>query len=233
MTKINLLIVTFLASIAISACSPEPVDIKFDKELYVLQSPNEELQIKATAVDANGAPIKDPVPMTFFCPDLKVIKVTNDGKVTAVSSGEDEIEVEIVGKDIKKNVKVKVEIASDIELTHEKLRLWTGQVKKNVAAWVVSEKAAYIKDYQPTWTSEDPTVVSVKDIKDPTGSDYPRSYVEMVGKKSGNTTIHATYEDMDKSISVSVFDEDEEVDLSGQRKPKKGEAAQPEEEEKE
>ncbi|MBN2801939.1 MAG: hypothetical protein JXR91_02475 [Deltaproteobacteria bacterium] len=230
MTKINLLIVTVLASIALSACSPEPVDIKFDKELYVLESPSAELQIKATAVDANGTPIKDPVAMTFFCPNLKIIKVTNDGKVTAVSSGEDEVEVEIVGKDIKKNAKVKVEIASDIKLTHEKLRLWTGQVKNDVSAWVVSEKDAYIKDYKPTWTSEDPTVVSVKDIKDPTGSDYPRSYVEMVGKKSGNTTISATYNDLTQSISVSVFDEDEEVDLSGQRKPKKGEAAKTEEE---
>jgi hypothetical protein len=211
---------TILLLTLAAACSPTPVDIKFDKDEYILDGPEATGQIVATALDADGGEIKEGVDMTFFCANRKVVLVGNDGKISAVSSGEDTVEVEIVGADIKKTVKVRVKIASNIETTHEKLRLWTGQVKKNVAAWVVSEKKAYIEGYIPTWSSEDPSIVSVKDIKDPTGSEYPRSYVEMVGIKSGDTTITATYKNLTKSITVRVYDEDEEVDLSGRRKPK-------------
>ncbi len=229
MKRVLFVVLTATAAIVTAACST-PADIRFDKEVYVLEGFDAEGQIVATAVDADGTPIKDGVDMTFFCQKNDIVKVTNDGKLKAVASGEDEVEVEIVGTEIKKIAKVRVKIPGSIAVSHEKLRLWVGQVKKNVAAWVLSEKEAYIEGYLPDWTSDDPTIVSVKRIPDPTRGQYQRSYVEMVGLKSGDTTVNATYGNLMTSITVRVYSEDDEVDLSGQRKPKDGEApAEPEE----
>ena len=208
-----------LMVMGIAACSPTPVDIKFEKDHYVLEGPGAEDKIVAYGVDADGNKITDGLNYTFFCENRDIVASSNDGTIKAVSSGEEEIEAEIVGYDIKKKVKVRVKIPSDIEVSHEKLSLWVGQVKKNVSAWVVSEKGAYVEGYTPKWTSADPTIVSVKDIPDPTQSDMQKSYVEMKGLKSGDTTITAVFEDMTKDITVRVYREDEELDLSGRRKP--------------
>jgi hypothetical protein len=87
----------------------------------------------------------------------------------------------------------------------------------------VSEKDAFIEGYLPKWTSQDPSIVSVEQIEDPIKDPKrARSYVKMVGLKSGDTYITATYNNISRDIRVRVYDEDEEVDLSGQRKPKKG-----------
>lgn len=206
------------------ACSPTPVGIKFEKETIILEGKGSKGKIVAFAVDADGNAIKEGVDLTFFCPKRDVVFVANDGTIEASSSGEATVEVEVVGTEIKKEIKVRVKIPGGIEVTHEKLRLWNGQVKTNVAAWVVSEKGAYVEGYLPDWSSDDPTVVSVKNIKDPSKGQMQRSFVEMKGLKSGNTTINATFQNMIKIITVRVYNDDEEVDLSGQRKPASGEA---------
>ncbi len=227
MKKAVLWILGFLAFITTAACSPTPVAIKLEKNPYILEGQGAEDQIVAYAVDADGNKIEKGADLTFFCETVNIVEVANDGKIRAVSSGEAKAEVEVVGYDIKATVDIRVKIPSDIEVTHEKLSLWVGQVKKNVAAWVVSEKGAYVEGYMPTWSSADPTIVSVKDIPDPTKGKMQRSYVEMEGLKSGDTTIMAIFQDFEKEITVRVYREDEELDLSGRRKPPAEEEAQP------
>ncbi|MBN2528496.1 MAG: hypothetical protein JXR76_19060 [Deltaproteobacteria bacterium] len=202
----------------ITACSPTPVAIRFEQDVYTLEGSGAEGQIVAFTVDADGKKIENGPDLTFFCESRDIVQVSNDGKIKAVASGEDKVEVEVVGHDIKATVGIRVKIPSDIEVTHEKLSLWVGQEKKNVAAWVVSEKGAYIEGYTPTWVSADPSIVTVKDIPDPSKGKMQRSYVEMHGMKSGDTTIKATFQDMEKEIVVRVYREDEELDLSGRRK---------------
>lgn len=201
-----------------TACTPTPVALKFEKDIYVLEGNDANEQIVAYAVDSDGKRINEGVDLTFFCPNRDVVLVTNDGKISAVSSGEDTIEVEVVGADIKAEINVRVKIPAGIETSHEKLSLWIGQIKKNVAAWVVSEKEAYIEGYLPEWSSDDPSIVSVKRIPDPIKGKMQKSYVEMKGLKSGDTTINATFGNMMKTITVRVYSEDEELDLSGRRK---------------
>ena len=206
-----------LASVA--ACSPTPVDITFEKELYILEGAGSEDKIVAYGVDADGQKITEGLDYTFFCENRDIVVSSTDGTIKAVASGEEEIEAEIVGHDIKKKVKIRVKIPTGIETSHEKLSLWVGQVKPNVAAWVVSEKGAYIEGYTPTWVSADPTIVSVKDIPDPVKGKMQKSYVEMKGLKSGDTTISAVFEGLEKEITVRVYNEDEELTLAGRRKP--------------
>ncbi|MBN2716697.1 MAG: hypothetical protein JXX14_12665 [Deltaproteobacteria bacterium] len=209
----------FMILAVVAACSPTPVGIKFEKDMYVLEGPDAEDKIVAYGVDADGNKITEGLNYTFFCEKRDIVISSNDGTIKAVASGEETVEAEIVGYDIKATVKIRVKIPTDIEVSHEKLSLWVGQVKKNVAAWVVSEKGAYVEGYTPKWISADPTIVSVKDIPDPTRGKMQKSYVEMKGLKSGDTTISAVFEGMEKEITVRVYREDEELDLSGRRKP--------------
>jgi hypothetical protein len=210
--------ISILAIAAIClACSPEPVDIQFSEDMYVVEGKDGKIQIKAWPVDKEGNKIEEGVDLTYFCPNRDIIGVTNDGEVNAIASGEDDVEVEVVGKPIKKSVKVRVKIAGGVEASHEKLRLWVGQEKTDVAAHVISEKGAYIEGYLPEWRSDDPSIVSVERIPDPTQMKFKRSYVKMVGKKSGDTHVYASYNGMEKQITVRVYAEDDEVTLAGRR----------------
>ncbi|MBN2341387.1 MAG: hypothetical protein JXX29_08320 [Deltaproteobacteria bacterium] len=234
MKQLMFVVISAAIMTVFAACSPTPVAIKFDKDVYVLEGADAKGKIVAFAVDADGNPIKEGVDLTYFCADRDVVKVSADGSIEAVSSGEETVEVEVVGVDIKAEIDIRVKIPSGIEVTHEKLSLWVGQVKKNVAAWVVSEKEAYIEGYTTEWTSNDPSIVSVKGIPDPVKGKMQRSYVEMKGLKSGDTTITASFGDLSKDITVRVYREDEELDLSGRRKqPADGEEKEEEEEEEE
>jgi hypothetical protein len=157
------------------------------------------------------------VEFVWFSDDTSIIKLSQDGEVEAISSGEATVEVEVVGTKLKTEVRVRVKIPASINVSHEKLRLWTGQVKDNVWAEVHSEKDAFIEGYLPEWSSEDPSIVKVEPINDP---NRRQSWVRMTGMKSGNTYIYATFQGLSKMIRVAVFDEDEEVALDGTRIPK-------------
>ena len=214
-----------ISSIALFAigCSPTPVEIKAEKDIYVLDEAGAKDQIKVSILDADGDKIPEGLEVVYFSPDTKIIRLgQQDGKIEAKASGEANVEVEVVGTDIKLDVPVRVKIPGAIELSHEKLRLWTGQVKENVCSWVQSEKGAYIEGMIPEWASEDPTIVSVEQLPDPVNDPKRnRSYVKLVGKKSGDTYILTSFRHLSRSIRVRVYDEDEEVTLAGQRLGKK------------
>jgi hypothetical protein len=199
------------------ACGPEPASIRIKPDSVVLEGVDATKELKAQVLDKDGKVIKGDFDIVWFSEDTDHIKLAANGTVKAVASGEAEVEVELVGTDIKKTVPIRVKIASSIAVSHEKLRLWTGQVKENVWAEVRSEKDAFIEGYLPKWVSEDPEIVKVEPIVDPKRR---QSWVRMTGMKSGNTFIAAMYENMSKRIRVAVFDEDEEVALDGTRIPK-------------
>ncbi len=213
-----LVLIPLIALFAIG-CSPTPVEIKAEKETYILDEAGAEDQIKISILDADGDKITEGLEVVYFSTDTKIIRLgQQDGKIEAKASGEANVEIEIVGTDIKLDVPVRVKIPSAIELSHEKLRLWTGQVKENVCSWVQSEKGAYIEGMIPEWASEDPTIVSVEQVQDPANDPKRnRAYVKLVGKKSGDTYILTSYRHLSRSIRVRVYDEDEEVTLAGQR----------------
>ena len=231
---LTILLISSMALFAIG-CSPTPVEIKTEKEKYVLEELGAKDQIKVSILDADGDPITEGLEVVFFSTDTKIIRLgQQDGSIEAKASGEANVEVEVVGTDIKLDVSVRVKIAGAIELSHEKLRLWTGQVKENVCSWVQSEKGAYIEGMIPEWASEDPTVVSVEQIPDPANDPKRnRSYVKLVGKKSGDTYILTSFGHLSRSIRVRVYDEDEEVTLAGQRLGKKAPEGEEGEEEEE
>ena len=197
----------------ISACST-PASIEIEPKEVTLEGADAELQLEAKILDSNGEVIPDGHNVVFFS-DGKNIKCTTDGKLTAVSSGE--AEVEVVNTEIKTAVPVRIKIPSSIRVSHEKLRLWSGQVKENVWAEVRSEKDAFIEGYLPEWSSDDPSIVKVEPIVDPKRR---QSWVKMTGLKSGTTYINASFKSIKKTIRVAVFDEDEEVALDGTRIPK-------------
>ncbi len=214
-----------IPSIALFAigCSPTPVGIKAEKEKYILDEAGAKDQIKISILDADGDKITEGLEVVYFSTDTKIIRLgQQDGTIEAKASGEANVEVEVVGTEIKLDVPVRVKIPSAIELSHEKLRLWTGQVKENVCSWVQSEKGAYVEGMMPEWASEDPTIVSVEQMPDPANDPKRnRSYVKLVGKKSGDTYILTSFRHLSRSIRVRVYDEDEEVTLAGQRLGKK------------
>lgn len=217
MRKVQLLAIAALALCAIVGCSPTPVKLEVIPPEVVLDGEDATLKLVGKVLDADGNPINEGVDVLWFSEDSSVFKLEPDGTLNAVASGEGEVEAEVVGTDLKATVPVRVKIASSLNLSHEKLRLWTGQVKDNVWSEVHSEKGAFIEGFIPEWASEDPTIVKVEPINDP---NRRQSWVKLTGMKSGNTYIMTTFRHLTESIRVRVYDEDEEVALDGTRIPK-------------
>ncbi len=198
-------------------CSPKPASVEIVPSELILEGAGSSHKLEARVLDANGKVIEGYKDIVWFSEDMERIKLDADGTVTAKASGEAKVDVEVVKTDIKATVKVRVKIAASINVSHEKLRLWTGQVKENVNAEVRSEKNAFIEGYLPTWSSDDPEIVKVEPIVDPSRR---QSWVRLTGMKSGNTTINAHFNHLIATIKVAVFDEDEEVAPDGTRIPK-------------
>ena len=220
------LIVTLWFVVALVGCAtPAKVEIVPDK--VVLDGAGATAKLAAKVFDKNGEELTEGVEIVWFSDDTDIFKLSQDGEVSAVASGEGKVEVEVVGAKLTAEAPVRVKIPASINVSHERLRLWTGQVKENVWAEVHSEKGAFIEGYLPEWTSEDPTVVKVEQIDDP---NRRQSWVRMTGMKSGNTFIYATFQGISQQIKVGVFDEDEEVALDGTRIPKDAKQEQEKEE---
>jgi hypothetical protein len=210
------------------SCSPEPVKIQITPEEVVLEGADATQKLEAKVLDKDGKPIPE-LKVVWFADDPEHIKLSSDGAVSAVASGESKVEAEVVGAKLKAEVPIRIKIPTSIHVSHERLRLWTGQVKENVWAEVHSEKDAFIEGYYPHWESEDPEIVKVEDIKDPSRR---QRWVRLTGMKSGTTYIAALYKTLSKRIRVAVYDEDEEVALDGTRIPKKTEGEDEEKEQK-
>jgi len=213
------------ALVLLSGCAPTPASVEFEKDKYLLDGADAKDKIVAKVLDADGKQITEGINLVYFCSNSDIIKLDADGSISAVASGEAKVDVEVVGTTLTATVPVRVKIAASINLSHEKLRLWTGQVKDNVWSEVHSEKDAFIEGFKPEWNSEDPSIVKVEQINDP---NRRQSWVKLTGMKSGNTYIITSFRHLTKSIKVRVYDDDEEVSLAGERlgKIKKDETAE-------
>ncbi len=213
--------ISILLGMAVSTgllgCGPKPTSVEILPKEVILEGVGAQQKLEARVLDTDGKVIPNFKDIVWFSEDRDHIKLSPDGTVTAVSSGEAKVDLEVVNTDLKATVKIRVKIAASISVSHEKLRLWTGQVKDNVYAEVHSEKDAFIEGYLPTWVSDDPDIVKVEPIVDP---NRRQSWVRLTGMKSGNTFIYAKYKQFSKQIRVAVFDEDEEVAMDGTRIPK-------------
>ena len=201
----------------LAGCGPKPAQVEILPEEVVLEGVGAALKLEARVLDEKGNVIPNFKDIVWFSEDMDHIKLSADGTVEAKASGEAEVEVEVVKTNIKATTTVRVKIPASIVVSHERLRLWTGQVKENVNAEVHSEKGAFIEGYLPTWVSDDPDIVKVEPIVDPSRR---QSWVRMTGMKSGNTFIYAKFKNLSQQIRVAVFDEDEEVAMDGTRIPK-------------
>ncbi len=205
------------AAAALLGCSA-PAKLEAIPDSVVLDGLGTSEKIIVKAYDDDGDLVTEDLKFVWFSSNTSIIKLEQDGTVTGIASGEADVEIELIGVDLKTTVPVRVKNPASIKVSHEKLRLWTGQVKTDVWAAVYSEKDAFIEGYLPTWNSDDPTVVQVEPIVD---SRRRQSWVKLTAIKSGTTYINAVFKNLTKTIRVSVFDEDEEVELDGTRIPRK------------
>jgi hypothetical protein len=194
-------------------CGPDPVKVEIVPDKVVLEGSDAKIKLEAKVLDKEGKPITEGVDIVWFSDDQERIKLSVDGTVAALASGESKVQVEVVGTKLTAEVPIRVKIPASINVSHERLRLWTGQVKDNVWAEVHSEKGAFIEGYKPNWVSDDPDIVKLEPIKDA----RRQSFVRMTGMKSGTTYIYAKFKHFSKRIRVAVYDEDEEVALDGTR----------------
>jgi hypothetical protein len=204
-------------AVALLGCST-PSKLQAIPDSVVLDGLGTSETIVVKVYDNNEDLVTEDLKFVWFSSNTTIIKLEQDGTVTGIASGEADVVIELVGVDLKTTVPVRVKNPASIKVSHEKLRLWTGQVKIDVWAGVHSEKDAFIEGYLPTWSSDDQTVVQVEPIVD---SRRRQSWVKLTALKSGTTYINAVFKNLTKTIRVSVFDEDEEVELDGTRIPRK------------
>ena len=198
---------------AITGCS-KPAKVEVEPPEVVLEGSGTKQTLTAKVYNDKGEDITQDHNIVWFSTDTKHIKLSQTGEVESISSGEAEVEVEVVGTDLKTTVPIRVKIASSIKLSHERLRLWLGQEKTDVWAEVRSEKDAFIEGYLPTWSSDDPSIVKTEAIQDPKRR---QSWVKLTGLKSGSTQISAQFRGISETIRVAVFSEDEEIAPDGTR----------------
>jgi uncharacterized protein YjdB len=210
-------VLCMVVAAALLGCSA-PSKLEAVPDRVVLNGLGQAKKIEVKVYDDNGDPITEDLKFVWFSTDTKIIKLDQDGTVKGIASGEAKVEIEVIGTDLKATVPIRVKNPASIKVSHEKLRLWTGQVKNDVWAEVHSEKDAFVEGYLPTWSSDDPAVVQVEAIDDPRRR---QSWVKLTALKSGTTTINAVFKNITKTVRVSVFDEDEETELDGTRIPKK------------
>jgi hypothetical protein len=195
----------------VAGCS-KPTTVRIEPEKVVLDGPDATMTLVAEVFDQKGRPLTKDVNIVWFSDDTKIIKLSPEGEIRAVASGEAEVEAEVVGTELKAKVPVRVKIPSSILTSHERMSLWLGQVKKDVWAEVRSEKNAFIEGYLPQWESEDPSVVQVDPIVDP---NRRQSWVQLTALKEGVTFVHARFQGISSSIRVTVYDENKQYAPDG------------------
>ncbi|MDJ0765464.1 MAG: hypothetical protein QNJ97_20960 [Myxococcota bacterium] len=205
--------IAWSATLLWAASCASPARIEVAPEEVVLTKPNESVMLKVDVFDGDGNRMSTRgLDISWLCEDLKPIRLSQDGVVTARTSGQTSVSVEIGGTDLRKTISVEVSLPASVHVSHEKLRLWEGEVRDDIWADVRSDKNAPIEGLMPTWQSEDPAVVRVDSIVDP---NRRQSFVKLTGIKKGTTYLRARHGKMSNKIRVAVFAEDEEVIMAG------------------
>lgn len=177
------------------------------------------LQIKILDSDGNEMSARG-LDLAWSTDDTTAVSLTQDGLVTAKASGDANVRVEIVGTDVTANTKVEVQIPFAIRFSKEKIRLITGETVDNLYAEVITSRGAYIAGLVPTFSADDPEVVSVEPQIEP-GSRGTR--IQLTAKSAGTTQVTARLDNMTASVRTAVFNGDEEINMVGNHISKKKE----------
>ncbi len=158
---------------------------KIDVSLIV----NESMVIGATVTPSNATNKT----VSWTSSDEKVVKVDEDGEVTAVAAGTATITATVDGKTAICKITVingidKIAVKS-FELSQKKLKLIPGD--KIILSLTTVPSNAFVDEI--SWKSSDSSVVSVKDG-------------EVIAKKNGTATITATVDGIKKTCQIEVVD---------------------------
>jgi hypothetical protein len=200
-----------VATLFLGCASPARIEITPDN--VVFERAGDSMMLQATVFDQDDRQMSHKgIDLEWMCKDNNVVRLTSDGEVAAVASGDAKVEVTIPGVDLRAETSVRVKLPSSIRVSQDKLRLWEGETKEDVWAEVLSEKGAFLEGYLPEWSSDDPSIVKVEKIVDP---NRRQSWVKLIGVRKGTSQVSAKFRGISGTIRVAVFAEDEEVVLAG------------------
>lgn len=206
-------------SFAVAVCcifgcaAPEKIEVR--PEEVVFERAGDSMMLQATVLDRDGREMSHKgLDIAWMCKDNNVVRLSSDGEVTAVASGDANVEVSIQGTELRAQASVRVKLPGSVRVSQDKLRLWEGEVKEDVWAEVLSEKGAYLEGYFTDWSSDDESVVRVEKIVDPSRR---QSWVKLIGVGKGTTQVTAKFRGISQPIRVAVFAENEEVVMAGDR----------------
>ncbi len=196
-----------------------PTKIEVSQKEVVLDKAGKTALLEARVLDQDGSAMSiRGLEIRWSCEETGVARVTPDGQVTAVASGDADVKVEVVGTALSEIVKVEVKIPKVVHVSKDKLRLFEGESKEDIWAEVQTERGAFVEGAAVTWSSDDSSVVKVEPVVDPTRR---RQFVRLTGVTPGTTHAVARHGTMSKSVRVSVFASDQEVNLAGSQISKK------------
>lgn len=199
------------AALAWGCSTPSKIEVS-PKEV-VLDKAGKSMLLEARVLDQDGTAMSvRGLEIRWTCEEKGVAKVTPDGQVTAVASGDADVKVEVVGTELSEIVKVEVNIPSLVHVSNDKLRLFVGETKEGIWAEVRTERGAYVEGADVTWSSEDSSVLKVEPIVD---SQRRQQFVRLTGVTPGVTHAVARHGTLSKSVRVTVFASDQEVNLTG------------------
>ena len=213
----------FVAAIELLAlleggCST-PTTIEITPDNAVLDKANASVRLEATVRDQDGSAMSSKgIQIGWSSDDSSVLSVDQDGLVIAKASGDAEITAEVAGTNVRAKVTVEVKIPSAVKVSKEKMRLWVGETKTDVWADVRTDRGAPIEGLRPRWLSENPTVVKAEPMPD---TNTRMSGVRLTGVTPGTARVTARYENFSAFTRVTVFAEDEEVQMVGSQISKK------------
>ena len=207
-----------LSFLLIVGCST-PTTIEITPNNVVLEKKNASVRLQATVRDQDGREMSTKgLQIAWSSDDSSVISLDQDGLVIAAASGDADVRAEIAETDVRAKVTVEIKIPSAVKVSKDKMRLWVGETKTDVWADVRTERGAPIEGLRPNWSSENPSVVKVESIQD--GSTR-QSKVKITGVTPGTTRVTARHENFSAFVRVTVFAEDEEVQMVGSQISKK------------
>ena len=214
LSQLFVITVSVFMACGLLACGPTPAKLEIVPAQVVLDGADAQMKLNVRVLDRAGKTIETDADIIWFSEDDHHFKLSQDGTLKALASGSGEVVAELVGHDIKAQVRVRVKIASSLEVSHKRLGMWVGYLTRKVWAKVRSEKGALIQDFRPTWHSLDPAVAKVETVDD---FNSVASFAEVTALKSGDTRIVASFRHLKKEIVVRVLNDDEEIDPAGQR----------------
>ena len=206
--------VSLFMACGLLACGPTPATLEIVPADVVLDGADAQMKLNVRILDRAGKAIESDADIIWYSEDDHHFKLSRDGTLSALASGSGEVSAELVGHDLTAKVRVRVKIATSLEVSNKRLGMWVGYVTRKVWAKVRSEKGALIKDFRPMWHSLDPNIAKVETVDDPNSV---VSFAEVTALKSGDTRIVASFRHLKKEIVVRVLNDDEEIDPAGRR----------------